>query len=143
MKKCTSCLEVKALDEFQVRSRNKDGRTNMCKPCKREYDNAHYKAHPERRKYIRDNSDKRVRLVREWLVGFFREHPCVDCGETRLVLLQFDHVDGKTANMSLLQKRASLKTVQEEIARCQVRCVSCHTIKTAIDFNWWQLKYEQ
>lgn len=58
MKTCSTCKESKTLDEFQKRSRNKDGYAGMCKVCKREYDNNHYKSHPERRRYIRANARK-------------------------------------------------------------------------------------
>lgn len=56
---------------------------------------------------------------------------CIDCGyNAHPAALDFDHTDGKTANISELR---SMKRVMEEIERhsCVVRCANCHRIKTA------------
>lgn len=42
MKKCTSCGEVKSLDDFQVRKASKDGRTAACRECLKQRDKARY-----------------------------------------------------------------------------------------------------
>ena len=140
MKQCKNCLESKPLDKFQKRAKNKDGYTNMCKVCKRAYDNAHYKANPERRQYIRRNSDKRIRIVREWLMDYLKSHPCVDCGNDEIVVLEFDHRGDKEANLSDLMKRGNLSTVQLEVAKCDIRCANCHRRKTARDYGSWRLE---
>ena len=52
-KKCTSCNEVKALDEYPNRKDSKDGKRNQCKVCylnkKREYNQIHSQ---HRREYM-------------------------------------------------------------------------------------------
>lgn len=139
MKQCNRCNETKPLEEFQKRSRNKDGHTEMCKICKRAYDNAHYKANPERRTYIRENSRKRIKVVRDWLIGYLQTHPCIDCGESDIVVLEFDHRSDKTSEVSSLMRVGNLETVQKEVAKCDVRCANCHRRKTAKDFRYWRL----
>lgn len=138
MKKCNRCHETKTLEEFQKRAKNKDGHTEMCKLCKRAYDNAHYKANPERRKYIRSNSDARHKEVIAWVRNFLLANPCVDCGESDIVVLQFDHQRDKIANVSTMVRKNSLENVQAEVAKCVVRCANCHMRKTAKDFGWWK-----
>jgi hypothetical protein len=73
-------------------------------------------------------------------MAYLREHPCVDCGESDIVVLDFDHVVGKkTANVSnLIQRGASWKRIESEIAKCVVRCANCHRRKTALDFRWYK-----
>lgn len=139
MKECNVCHESKPLDDFQKRAGNKDGRTGMCKPCKRAYDNAHYKANPSRRDYIRANSNKRIRLVQDWLRDYLSSHPCVDCGEDDIVVLEFDHRGDKTTNVSDLLKVGNIETVSKEVAKCDVRCANCHRRKTANTLGSWRI----
>jgi hypothetical protein len=73
------------------------------------------------------------------------ESGCVDCGETDPGVLEFDHVRGKLASVSGLGwANASDLRIDEEIARCEVRCVNCHRIRTASQFgharHHWDLR---
>lgn len=143
MKTCSKCNQSKELEEFQKRSINKDGRSTTCKVCKREYDNAHYASNPDRRGYIRANSDKRIETVRQWLYEYLASNPCIDCGEPDLVVLEFDHRGDKVADIALLSKTGNLSTVQAEVAKCDIRCANCHRRKTAKDFGSWRLSYSK
>lgn len=138
MKTCKVCKETKPLAEFQKRAINKDGHTTMCKPCKRKYDNTHYKNNPYRKNYIRENSDRRIRIVRDWVLEYLQNHPCVDCGERDVVVLEFDHQRDKVMEVGSLMKTGTLERVQAEVAKCEVRCCNCHRRKTARDFGSWR-----
>ena len=67
------------------------------------------------------------------IFDYLLEHPCVDCGESDVVVLEFDHVQGeKKYNISDLARRySSWKTVKAEIDKCEVRCANCHRRITA------------
>ena len=57
---------------------------------------------------------------------------CVDCGERRLCVLDFDHVGGKDASVMVLAHSGyGLARLQSEIAKCEVRCANCHRRRTA------------
>ena len=48
-------------------------------------------------------------------------HPCVDCGETDIVVLEFDHLRDKTAsNVSYLISTNEIRRIKEEIEKCEV-----------------------
>lgn len=66
------------------------------------------------------------------LIFFLKTNPCVDCKESDIVVLEFDHVRGvKLANVSDLVNRAcSLKKIKEEIDKCEVRCANRNRRKT-------------
>ena len=65
-------------------------------------------------------------------------HPCVDCGERDIVVLEFDHVlQPKLGEISVMvYKRVSLTRFKREIEKCVVRCANCHRRRTAVQLNW-------
>lgn len=139
MKTCSKCNEEKNLEEFQKRAKNRDGYAGICKLCKRKYDNEHYKKHPERRSYIRDNIEARRKKTRAWIMQYLIQNSCVDCGESDIVVLEFDHRGDKKADVSEMIRYHSLDMVKLEVAKCDVRCANCHRRKTAKDFGNWRL----
>ena len=82
------------------------------------------------------NSEYRIRNL-QYTIDYLKEHPCVDCGETDPVVLEFDHLSDKLYDVSKLQTN-SLSTLKKEIAKCAVRCANCHKRKTAIQFGWYK-----
>jgi hypothetical protein len=78
----------------------------------------------------------------EKVLNHYRNHPCVDCGESRLPCLDFDHIIGKKrfTIANVIRKGYSWSTIKEEIDKCVVRCSNCHRMKTAKEQNWY--KYE-
>ncbi|MGW3847154.1 hypothetical protein [Streptomyces fagopyri] len=82
----------------------------------------------------------RIRKVKAWIRDYKVTKGCVDCGyKAHHAALEFDHTDGKTANVSALK---SIAAVQAEIHRhsCVVRCANCHRIKT-FDGKDWELRH--
>jgi len=72
----------------------------------------------------------RVR-IRAFITAHLKANPCVDCGETDAIVLEFDHVTGKDFNLSdAARKGVSMKKLKDEIAKCEVRCSNCHRRKT-------------
>ena len=58
-----------------------------------------------------------------------RYNPCIDCGESDLRVLDFDHrpeVAKRADVMKLVQDGYSIARVMDEIAKCDVRCRNCH-----------------
>lgn len=136
MKECNTCGLTKPIEDFQKRASSKDGHTGMCKPCKRQYDNTHYAKNEYRRGYIADNRKKAFQDAKTYINEYLQSHPCVDCGENDIIVLEFDHiVDNKRDAISNL-RRSSLKAVKEELKKCEVRCANCHRRKTAKQFGW-------
>ena len=65
-----------------------------------------------------------------------RSSGCVDCGERDLVVLDFDHIGRKRANVSTLAyDGCSLRRLDEEMSVCQVRCANCHRRRTKVAAN--------
>lgn len=135
-KKCTRCGKTKPYADFQKRAATKTGCASMCRPCKQAYDRAHYAAHPNRRRYIKLNRRVARTRAHKFVCEYLRTHPCVDCGETDPVVLEFDHVRGQKTNTVSRLKNSSASAVKREIKKCVVRCANCHRRKTAKQFKW-------
>lgn len=89
--------------------------------------------------YHRDNpeahkatTDRYIAERRAWLDAFKREHGCVDCG-THEGRLDFDHRPGEVKRLNLGRPRASWTTIWAEVAKCDVRCVSCHARRHGVE----------
>ena len=81
----------------------------------------------------------------ERLATYLLEHPCVDCGEADLRVLDLDHDDPsqKTENVGrLVTLSLPWSTVLAEIEKCSVRCANCHRRRTADAFKWWRSSAE-
>lgn len=84
------------------------------------------------------NKERRIRhLLVLW--EYLKEHPCVDCGEPNPFYLDFDHEKGtKTSPIARLRNTSyKIETIMNEVAKCTVRCVRCHRLKTAIEEGWY------
>src|SRR5690242_10522143 len=114
MKLCVKCQTAKPEEEFHRRSNRADGRQSYCKECKREIDAAIYAQGGEEYK-ARKRKRQRVISKRNAVLAFeyLQNHPCVDCGETDPVVLEFDHVSGeKKGNLSeLILRYGSWETI--------------------------------
>lgn len=72
-----------------------------------------------------------VKRNQELIIAYLLEHPCVDCEESDIVVLQFDHVRGEKRNDLSRLLTLSSKVVKTEIEKCEVRCANCHQRRTA------------
>lgn len=133
-RKCSRCGITKPVSEF---SKNGDRVLARCKKCIYEV---------RRESAIKAGTlgvvnKKRFRGSAKFLYFYLVDHPCVDCGETDVVLLEFDHVNGDKDKSISQMRLASLVTIQKEIEKCEVRCRNCHKKRHSIENNtlFWQL----
>src|SRR5882672_11480245 len=132
MRACTKCGEVKPLDAFPPVRRGEPKLQSWCRDCFAEANARNYQANRERErtriyKYI---AGRRAEVGQK-IIEYLREHPCVDCGERDIVVLEFDHVGEKVADISVYAGGGrTWERVKAEIEKCEVRCANCHRRKT-------------
>jgi|TARA_R100000655_G_scaffold21572_2_gene44144 hypothetical protein len=71
---------------------------------------------------------------------FKLSNPCIACGESNPIVLEFDHVDPKTKRNSVSNMAThgySIEAIEKEIEKCVILCANCHRIKTAKQQNWY------
>lgn len=127
-KVCCTCGTTKSLAEFNKLKKSKDGRQYSCRACNSAYHYANWDRHMSQ---IRARKRLQRAKNRAFLVEYLRAHPCADCGEDDLLVLEFDHLRDKTANISQLMVNHSVRRLLEEIAKCEVVCANCHRRRTA------------
>lgn len=104
----------------------------------RVYNRYWYAQNKERLKERKRENQKGVRNRNaDFVFKYLQEHPCIDCGESNPIVLEFDHVKGdKVDAISEMINHYGIVKIKEEISKCEVRCANCHRIKTAKQFGW-------
>lgn len=142
MKMCGTCHKVKPWTDFNRKTSRADGRQEVCRDCNRLSSREYYQRNREHHIAViraRTNAQRAasIALVTEHLLT----HPCVDCGNPDLRVLDFDHRPSalkRDAVMKLVRDGFSTRTVADEIDKCDVRCRNCHAIVTyeRMGRNW-------
>lgn len=141
MKTCCRCKIEKLEQEFGKNKNNSDGLQRYCRECKKGIARSWYmgsgrKLHLET---VNRNNQKYRKIMKNAIWKYLQFHPCVDCGETDPIVLEFDHVRGKKEyNVSELPNSPNLELLFKEIKKCDVRCSNCHKRKTAKQFKYYK-----
>lgn len=129
-KTCTKCFTSKERETNYYKSHGyKDGYQNICKACRKNFpsQDVYHKCYILRRRNA------------QYVWDYLKQNPCLDCNETNPIVLQFDHRDGvdkKDIVSKLVHNTSSLKVIQNEIDKCDVRCANCHFKRTALQQGW-------
>ena len=77
------------------------------------------------RQKIRERNRDYVRQIKE-------SKPCVDCGlKYHYSQMDFDHLGNKKQTIArLANSEASIKTIKQEMAKCELVCSNCHRLRT-------------
>ena len=131
MKKCIKCNQTKQIEEFNKKTK---GTTQpYCKPCDREHSRNYYKENSiKMKKQIYKARKIKIQEFREFKIKYLLNHPCIDCGEKDIVVLDFDHIeDDKEFNISRAANTGfSMDRILKEMNKCEVRCSNCHRRRT-------------
>ena len=128
-RKCGSCKKIKLLKSYQERyyASGNHGYDSSCKPC------------VSIRQQITGRN--RNREARELVFNYLLKHPCIDCGETNVLALEFDHIHSKKFDIgNALNNNVMIDLIKAEIKKCVIRCSSCHRIKTHKELNSWRYR---
>jgi hypothetical protein len=125
LRPCSGCNKEKPVSNFsaKVQANGKKGWEGRCRPC--------------------SNAQKALQRfdLRTYVFEYLKKHPCVDCGETNVLALEFDHIHSKKFDIgTALVANISIDLVEKEIKKCVVRCSTCHRIKTHLEINSWRFQ---
>lgn len=138
MKTCYQCKQEKNPEAFATRQ----GKTlSYCIEC---YESAYG---PLSEKRINDTARARIARKRqakkcqEFIRGLLETTPCMDCGITDMIVLQFDHrnPEEKEKGISCLLAEGRMTRLRSEVQKCDIVCANCHIKRTAKAFGSWRL----
>jgi len=93
----------------------------------------HYEANKEKIKArTKKRNKKQKEINKEYIMDIKSNSPCIDCGESNPLVLDFDHVRGSKVKCisDMMRGAYSIETIQQEIDKCEVRCSNCHRLAT-------------
>lgn len=142
---CSACKQSKCSLDFPKDLKTKDGFRYQCKSCA-------YTA--KKKKYHNDPDEAKKNLLRNYktrkrnrifIYNYLTKSSCIDCGDSRWQVLDFDHVRGNKINniADLVHAGVSIKKLEDEIAKCEVRCANCHRIKTSNQLGFYPYLKDQ
>jgi hypothetical protein len=137
-KQCCTCHELRPLTDFNVRSAAPDGLQSRCRTCSRQWYLTNRDAH---RANVRLRSTATKKEYKRRIGEHLLAHPCVDCGESDVRVLDFDHLDASTKRSDIakmVNAGGRWRDIELEIAKCEVRCANCHRRVTSDRGQDWR-----
>jgi hypothetical protein len=132
---------VKPLTAFGLKNREKQLYQTYCKECQRAYAKRHYSSRTDYYKAKAERNNPKYKLRnKEYVVSYLLDHPCVDCGEPDIEVLQFDHIEMVRVRSDRVGAfmAGSLENLIDEIGKCEVRCANCHFRRTRKQMGWYR-----
>lgn len=138
------CHQERPEADFAFRTIVTGVRQDHCRACHAAYRRQHYLDNREtyiKREVARINGYRLANRLQ--LFEYLSTHGCVDCHESDVLVLEFDHRDPatKTREVTYLAARKPWKFVDAEMAKCDVRCANCHRRRTALQQGWTKGSY--
>ena len=143
MKKCDHCKELKEDGEFNWRYKNLGIRHNTCRECKHGFDKKYFEGPAKERhlQQVKERKDAARQVAREFAYNYLLNHPCEECGESDVRVLEFHHTTGKDmAVAAMVSAGYSVDRIQAEINKCTILCANCHRKLTVEERGWFRKK---
>ena len=142
LKRCAGCKEEKPIKMFDRRRKGKPARRHKCRLCR----NAEWVEQYSTNDKFREYNLKRTQASRaknsHYIHEYKLKHPCIQCGETDPVVLEFDHRDRDTKcfSVSYAASHKTFRVLKEEMDKCDVLCANCHRRKTAKQLGYYSYR---
>lgn len=134
MKTCDTCKLPKEESEFNKNRSKKDGLNSICRKCSGERSRRYYREKgTEHKKAVLKRNKSYRDVLRNYILTYFKTHPCVDCENADVRVLEFDHLPKFKKDRDISRMMAcsvSIEKLQSEIDKCEVVCANCHKIRT-------------
>ncbi len=143
-KRCPRCATLKPRSEFHRNARRADGLNVYCRSCRSDIDHAEYERTVGRS--VSRHSRTAYAFARgAWLRSLKADHPCTDCGRIfDPPVMQWDHLPGfeKRGHISDGFAGCTEEEILSEIAKCELVCTNCHTLRT-FQRNGWDARWRR
>lgn len=117
---CSRCLNYKEKSDFEHQNRHGIAKCFTCREYLAPVANLSNPGNVKRRKLV------------EFYISLKKGQKCIDCGNAEYKVLEFDHRNPKE-KLKQVKEMTTIETMKSEAAKCDLRCVNCHQIKTIKD----------
>jgi hypothetical protein len=103
----------------------------------KEYNQGWYQRHKEE---VIARRRKTQLEIRDWFMRYKSTLSCEDCGISHPAVLQFHHRNRSEKSFTIadvVRKANSLKQIMNEIKKCDVLCVNCHSKRHWRETHQW------
>ena len=131
---CNKCGVDKPLSEFYPDKKRKSGINTICKECIKQRVMERYAHNKEQilayhKQYHVGYRDRQRELFKEYYEKVQSlKTPCAKCGESRLYVLDFHHIDPKEKSFNINRKvsKSDFSVIENEVKKCVCLCRNCH-----------------
>lgn len=128
-KVCNHCGKSLPIDEFYKDKGAADGYKNTCKECQKAFAKDYRsrnldKVNKYQAEYREKNREKQERDRKAKYNSL--KTPCAKCGESRLYVIQFHHIDPSTKSFNITEGGSKNKDIEQEVKKCVCLCSNCH-----------------
>lgn len=128
------CLTEKPLTDFYISP--KGIINSRCRPCQSSWSHEYWTKNSKHLIEKTRVQGQNKRIKSKIIIEEYKKQPCADCGRSYPPhVMDFDHLPGeeKVNTVSYLAGHGyAIKTVEAEIAKCEVVCSNCHRERTYI-----------
>ena len=143
MKKCDHCKEPKEDSEFNWKFKSLGIRHNTCRECMSIHQKKYFSgpAHDRHLEQVKERKEIARQVAREYAYNYLLTHPCQECGESDVRVLEFHHVGDKDMAVAyMVSSGYSVERIQAEIDKCTILCANCHRKLTVEERGWFRKK---
>ena len=131
---CNKCGIDKPLTDFYADPKRKSGKATICKDCVKSAVKQRSQENRDairlyHREYYRSHSVDKARQDAEYRARVQSlKTPCVKCGESRLYVIDFHHIDPQEKSFNINRKscKSNFQLLEDEVGKCVCLCRNCH-----------------
>ena len=131
-KRCEVCKEPKDEEEFSWRWKQLGIKDGTCKSCRKKY-NKEYFSGPAKERHLKQVNERKQHareFAREYVLNYLAPHPCQECGESDVRVLEFHHVGDKSHTIfHMVAEGWSIDRIQKELEQCLFASLPISQIK--------------
>jgi|GEM_PF-2554150 len=96
-KKCDHCKKYKGEEGFNWKFKSLGIRHKTCRECMAEFNRNYFQgdAHDRHLAKVKERKDAARQVAREFAYHYLLSHPCEECGESDVRVLEFHHTEGR------------------------------------------------
>ena len=145
MKKCDHCKQYKEDEEFNWRWKELGIRAKTCRDCAHGFNKTYFEGSAKEKhlQQVRERKNAARDAAREYAWEYLSTHPCIHCGESDPMVLEFHHRSDEEKDMAvgyMVSGGWSIARIKSEMAKCDVLCANCHRRVTMKERGWYRSK---